>query len=236
MNAARATSDDASIFLQDLAAHSLQKTVDGYQQAIQMVLDLKLRRVPSAVATTLHPRAYTNKQIDLLCTNTADRMRLSIKIAQLGGLRAHELDTISAPEEMKEDARPWLKERFIGRKGVRYIVAGKGGLRRAVMLDFEIAASLEELRLPLPVVKKEREINYVKRFGLIGGQEFSRKFTDLSNAVLGWSTGAHGLRHRFAQDRIQYLQLEGFYFQNALEIVAQELGHFSTKNTLSYLR
>ncbi len=119
---------------------------------------------------------------------------------------------------------------------MRYVVTGKGGLRRAVVLEVELAVALEKLRLPIPEIKREREINYLKRYSTIGGQKFSQRFTRLSVQLFGWSTGAHGLRHSFAQDRIQYLQSEGFYFDDALQIVAQELGHFSTKNTLSYLR
>jgi len=134
-----------------------------------------------------------------------------------------------------EDKRPWLDERFVFRETERpYVVTGKGGLRREVRLPNDLADEME-LKAILPKIIREREIYYVKHFDLIGGQAFSNAFSRLSLATLGWSTGGHGLRHRFAQDRLRELQCGGFTFESALLILAQELGHFSVANTKYYL-
>ncbi len=89
------TPELATSFLKERSGTLSQKTLDGYRQSIQMVLDLSVRRVLSSQPTILHPRAYTNQQIASLCAHTSNRMRLSIEVARNAGLRAHELDTIS---------------------------------------------------------------------------------------------------------------------------------------------
>ena len=54
--------------------------------------------------------------------------------------------------------------------------------------------------------------------------------------VLGWSEGAHGLRHSYAQERLQELQRQGLRWEYALETVSQEMGHFRPQITEVYLR
>ncbi|HYD60189.1 MAG TPA: hypothetical protein VEC35_07530 [Noviherbaspirillum sp.] len=214
-----------------------QKTLDGYRQSFNLVLNLNIEYVSSNKPTVLEPRAYREDQISLLCASTQWEMGVAIEICSSAGLRPHELDTIARIDELHEDDRPWLPERFSGLEaGMRYVVIGKGGLRRTVMLPIALALELEKMRLQTPVIKHEREINYLKRFGVLGGQAFSQRFSSLSKRVLGWSAGAHGLRHSFAQRRMRTLQRSGFQFDFALEVLAQEMGHFSTTNTLTYLR
>jgi hypothetical protein len=57
-----------------------------------------------------------------------------------------------------------------------------------------------------------------------------------SNFELGWSTGIHGLRHNYAQQRMEELQSRGFYYSDALAIISQEMGHFRPDITEVYLR
>ena len=54
--------------------------------------------------------------------------------------------------------------------------------------------------------------------------------------VLGWSEGAHGLRHSYAQERLRELQRQGLRWEYALETVSQEMGHFRPQITEVYLR
>ena len=67
------------------------------------------------------------------------------------------------------------------------------------------------------------------------GKSFSAAFTRASNQVLGWSGGAHGLRHTYAQERMSELQCH-MTRDLALEVVSQELGHFRPEITEVYLR
>ena len=56
--------------------------------------------------------------------------------------------------------------------------------------------------------------------------QWSKAFGAASARALGWSHGAHGLRHSYAQERMAELQASGFDYAAAREIVSQELGHF----------
>ena len=69
-----------------------------------------------------------------------------------------------------------------------------------------------------------------------GGKNWSNSFSAASKRVLGWSFGAHGVRHSYAQNRMDELQQRGFLYPVALEIVSQALGHFRPDITEVYLR
>jgi len=75
------------------------------------------------------------------------------------------------------------------------------------------------------------------------GKAFKIEKTGYSQAVRGAAiasgqepTGTHGLRHNFAQNRMQELQQNGKSFDAALKIVSQEMGHHRPSITLTYLR
>ena len=235
--AADLTPDIARELLEQKSERYSQSTLDGYRQAMQMVFQIQIPLVLSKKTKELRPRAYLGVQIELLCSRATEHLKFAICLARNGGMRAHELDTICRAEETREDVRHWLTARFAGREdGVRYVVIGKGGLCRQIILDQVLAEQLELARLPAPILKRQREINYTKHYGILGGQSFSMQFSRLCVRVLGWSEGAHGLRHTFAQERLLALQVLGYDFGDALLILSQELGHFSIKNTLTYLR
>ena len=64
----------------------------------------------------------------------------------------------------------------------------------------------------------------------------SDRFVFPAKAALGWSTGAHGLRHAYAQERVTELQTLEHSQKVANETVSQELGHFRPEITTTYLR
>ena len=82
----------------------------------------------------------------------------------------------------------------------------------------------------------DRDIGYRTQYDIGGGQNWSNSFSAASNRELGWSNGAHGLRHEFAQERMNALQGAGYEYKEALEIVSQEMGHFRPEITEVYLR
>lgn len=232
------SSEIAENFLHYKSHTCVQKTIDGYRQSISMVFGFKLNHVASRVATILVPRSYSLEQIENLREYAKPQLNFSIKLAAFCGLRSIELDTIAPINEQREDSRDWLQERFLGVENpVEYTVIGKGGLCRKICLPLSLSMELEQFRLPSVIRKTQREIHYQKYYSILGGQCYAQQFSRLSFRLFSWSTGSHGLRHRYAKNRIIYLQSqEEFLWNFALKIVAQEMGHFSTKNTLTYMR
>ena len=83
---------------------------------------------------------------------------LATEIAHAAGLRAHALFTLARPEEQPPDRRPTRREKFAGRPGRDYTVAGKGGLIRMVRIPDQLAERLEERRLDEPMRITDRGV------------------------------------------------------------------------------
>ena len=183
-------------------------------------------------------RAYTPAQIQLILDEANPKLHLSICLAESAGLRAMELITISLPEHLPESQRDaWRYRRFAGRESEsRFVVHGKGGLCREVRLPRPIASRLMTCMRPYPIVVRDRGVNHQSFFNLTSGVNFSEQFSNLSKNVLNMSLGAHGLRHSFSQKRLHDLICQGLSFEDALHVLSNELGHFSTNNTFAYLR
>ncbi len=231
------TREIAMQYLTYRAAIVSQKTLDLDRQALQMHLGIKLDVIKSEKETHLSTRSYTASQIERIASAQSERNALATQIAHFAGLRAHELLTIRPASEQKASThREWTPERFTGRVGERYTVEGKGGLVREVLLSKELAARLEATRLvePRPVV--DREVNYTQYYDIGGGRAWSQSFSAASQRELGFSTGAHGLRHSYAQERMEELQRNGMNYDDAKGTVAQEVGHFASDTTEAYLR
>ena len=127
--------------------------------------------------------------------------------------------------------------KFEGREdGSRYVVTGKGGLIREVQLPSHLAARLEAQRLATPRPVTDRHVYYQQHYAIGGGQPWSMAVSRAAKAALGWSTGAHGLRHAYAQERVTELQTLEHSQKVANETVSQELGHFRPEITTTYLR
>ncbi|WP_244958596.1 hypothetical protein [Pseudoalteromonas fuliginea] len=103
--------------------------------------------------------------------------------------------------ERKSDSRPALDSKWLGREGSIYAVKGKGGLIRDVLIPNALATQLEQRRLAQPITVRDREINYLQRYEIGGGYKWSCSFSKASN-------GGHGLRHSYAQERMD--ELKGF--------------------------
>jgi integrase len=164
--------------------------------------------------------------------------RLATEIAAAAGLRAHELFTLRPLNERRASAhRTWSADRFVGMRNVtRYTVVGKGGLIREVAIPVALVERLEKMRLPEPRQITDRSVHYETRYDLRGGHAWSQSYSDAAIRVLGWSTGAHGIRHTYAQSRLDTIQSLSYDYEEALEIVSQELGHFRPNITEVYLR
>lgn len=235
----------ASEYLELRSLEVGQKALDMDRQALQAMmqhvtytlkLDETLYREKTKLTEKLKPRAYTHEQA-LYVTNAQTKPhQLATEIALNAGLRAHELLTLRRIDDRKPDTRPTAKTKWLGKKGKRYTVKGKGGLVREVIIREDIAEKLESQRLPTPIEIKDRSIRYQTYYNINGGQKWSNSYSSASKRVLGWSTGAHGLRHTYAQQRMRELKQHGLTRNQALRTASQEMGHFRPEITEVYLR
>ncbi len=102
-------------------------------------------------------------------------------------------------------------------------------------LSPEVAAKLEALRCEEREVR-DRTIIYHSQYNLVQGKELTYQFGALSKEVLGYSSGAHGLRHAYAQERMDAYMNMGYSRDEALELTAVEMGHFRGEITEAYMR
>jgi integrase len=229
--------EEALQYLEERADEVAQKTLDLDRQAIQMHLGVQLEVVKSEVETRLATRSYTPEQVERIAAAQSERNILATQLAYDAGLRAHELLTLQPTDERPVSThRQWSDERFYGRTGVRYTVTGKGGLVREVLVSDHLAAHLEEKRLVEPYPVSDRGVNYMQHYDIGGGRAWSQSFSAASKRALGFSNGAHGLRHGYVQERMKELQAIGMKYIAAKGTVAQEVGHFAHKTTEAYLR
>lgn len=223
-----------------------QKTLDMERQAIQVMMQHvtqqlepteRLPVIRSEQHTALTSRAYSPAQIKLVADHQTERNSLATKIAYQAGVRAHELLTLQKLENNPADPRPATPHKFTGRDNtsIAYSVHGKGGLTREVRIPLALSQQLEA-RAIAPKQVTDRGVNYQQHYDLAGGKNWSNSFSAASTRILGWSRGGHGLRHSYAQERMNELQTTGLSQLDALETVSQELGHFRPEITKVYLR
>jgi len=238
------TVDQAHQYLTDRATNVGQNTLDMERQAIQSMMQHvtgklgqteKLDVIKSEQQQILSSRSYTPEQAQIVSNAQTERNALATEIAHAAGLRAHELHTLQRLEERIPDPRPALEEKFSGRTGERYTVEGKGGLIREVLIPNHLSERLEERRFEHPQPIVDRGVNYTTHYDINGGNRWSSSFSSASNRALNWSGGAHGLRHSYAQERMNELK-KSMPYEKALEVVSQEMGHFRPDITEVYLR
>ncbi len=191
----------------------------------------------------LSSRVYTPEQVQAIADHQQPHNGLATEIAYATGLRASELLTLRPIEDRTPDIRlrdgvdRTLETKFTGREdSVAYTVHGKGGLIREVRIPTALADRLEATRLPEPKVIQDRGINRETWYGIGGGNAWSASVTRTSEKLFGWSHGAHGLRHTYAQERMTELRQKGLQEETAKETVSQEVGHFRPDITDTYLR
>ena len=232
-----ASEEEARHYLAERSGIVGQKTLDLDRQAIQIHLGQKLEIVSSSKESTLSTRSYTPAQVERIAHAQSEANSLATRLAYHAGLRAHELLTLRPDSErLASGHRQWSAERFTGREGDRYTVVGKGGLVRKVVLSRELATALEARRLEEPCLVIDRGVRYSQQYEIGGGRTWSQSFSSASRRELGFSNGAHGLRHSYAQERMNELQQRGMRYDQAKATVAQEVGHFDKDTTEAYLR
>lgn len=227
-----------------------QKTLDMERQAIQAMMQHVTHQLPpgqtlEVIKSTARTgrrladqsRAYNREQMALIAARQAPHNALATEIAHAAGLRAHELLALRRTHHQAPDERPAHEMKFFGIREttISYTVHGKGGLTREVRIPIPLARRLEATRLAEPRNVRDRKINYQQFYGIGGGHPWSKSVSATSKSALGWSNGAHGLRHTYAQERMATLQRH-LPREQALEVVSQEMGHFRPGITEVYLR
>lgn len=241
------TPDQAIEYLNTRAGEVGQATLNMERQAIQAMMvhvtgqlepgaTLPVIQAEVAPKLAVQSRMYTVDQVNLIADHQSTPHALATRIAYSAGLRAHELLTLRPIEERPPDLRPVVESKFRGRNGVKYTVQGKGGLIREVVIPHHLSGQLEARQLDASRQITDRGIYYQQKYDIAGGQRWSNSFSAASKRALNWSAGAHGLRHSYAQLRMQELQSTGLSREMALRTVSQELGHFRPEITLTYLR
>jgi integrase len=240
------TPETANSYLKIRSEEVRQSQLNMERQAIQCMMhnvtkvleknDKLDTLIKSKRETIEASRSYTPDQVHAIASAQTERNALATEIAYAAGLRAHELLTLQRIEERVPSDRPALESKFNGRDGVSYTVQGKGGLVREVVLLHSLSERLESRRLDTANTVSDRGINYRSQYDIAGGQRWSNSFSAASNRVLGWSSGAHGVRHSYAQERMSELQNQRLNYTTRLETVSQEMGHFRPDITEVYLR
>ena len=238
------TLDQAKLYLAVRGEQVGQKALDMERQAVQamfshitgQLLPNQKMQAKSEKEQILNGRSYTSEQVKIVADHQKGSNKLATEVAHASGLRAHELLTIRPTAERSADERPALDSKWLGREGHIYTVHGKGGLVREVLIPTELAQQLEAVRFNSPVRVTDRTIHYQQHYNISGGNRWSASFNAAANRSLGWSSGAHGLRHSYAQERMKELQSLGLTRAKSLETVSQEMGHFRPEITEVYLR
>jgi len=227
-----------------------QKTLDQERQALAFIFMQKLPFVKSLQDSIYSRRSYTLQQLEIIVAHQNERNSISSLLSFFSGLRAHELATLIPVVEAAlrlTDQRDWNSNRFLGlRSYIRYYVTGKGGLIREVAIPCWLSQRLEARRREQPKKISDREVTYISLYDIGIGQSWSQSFSSASQKTLGFSRGAHGLRHSYAKWRlamlIQSIEDRGLNDGQssveslALLILSQELGHFRLDVTYAYLR
>jgi integrase len=246
----------AQEYLAERADIVQQPTLDMDRQAIQCMMqhvthhlrpDDRLERTRSTIEHEPECRAYTRDQVDAIIEHQTEHNALATEIAYTAGLRASELleiqpwDSGRKPDDRSEKLTDFQNActgfKFEGREDWQpYTVQGKGGLIREIRLPHELAARLERYRRDEPIIVTDRRVHREFHYAIGGGQAWSQSFSSASRRALEWSAGAHGVRHAYAQERLIDLQNREHSYEEAKATVAQEVGHFKSDTTLTYLR
>lgn len=225
-------------YIEESAEELKQSSLDQIRGALQIVYDVPLPRVLSEIETILSGRSYSSDQFAQIVQRQGDKNGLASMLAFTAGLRAHETATLRRANELEASpSRNWDERRFQGMPPhYLYVVTGKGGLRREVGVPVPLANTLEHRRLQKPKLVVDRGIFYEIRYDLGFGQAFSQSFGAASVKAVGFSNGAHGLRHSYVKNRTNCLVVLGYSFHDAQCIVSQEVGHFRPSITNAYYR
>jgi len=235
------TGNQALEYLRDRAKVITQKTLDCETSALRKLTRADVVRVVSEFKAerqlAKESRGYTPAQIDAIAARQSPHNAIATRVAYEGGIRSFELHSLRAYDGKVGRPEKLVASRFAGKENwPRYQVTGKGGLVREVRVSPAIANELEKYRLAQPATVIDRKLRIEKHYSIGGGQSWAQSFSDASVRALGFSSGAHGVRHSFAQQSYETMCLSGFSQRDAKLCTSQLLGHWRPDITNCYLR
>jgi integrase len=242
---ARISHQQAQHYIDSRRAEGLHAaTVQGYAKALETLPRVGRLSVPSRriERRAQHGRAYTDDQVRLVQNLLPPSAQLATAVLLESGCRVADLASLCpAAERSLRNARVerLLPNRFLGRDDwPRFTFIGKGGHEYMSCVRPETAARLAAICLEVPRAFYDRNVEHatVQRFDLPAGNRLSQQWTRASQCALGYSHGIHGLRHSFAQDRVQELIVSGIPWTIALECTRQLMGHYRPEEIHTYLR
>ena len=247
------TPEQAQAYLDRRAGEVTDKELNQVKLALEMLPEIdrgslvKARALPPGEKAT-EPRAYTPLQQELVRDELPDRFQYSAYLCDTYGFRVREILTLRRFDELdrkqyddgrileKLERHDWDPDRFHGREGVEYVVVGKGGGPRTALISERDDKHLDDLKHDQPQIVKDRHDTIRQYYDLPGGLALSRAYSRASTRALGWSLGSHAARHAYVMDRMEYHLERGLTYDQAEELVAEEVGHFNERSTRAYLR
>lgn len=226
---------EAYLYARSLRVGEGQLRLDRW--ALQILTGRSLPLFEPARPQKLKPKAYTPEQIAAVAAHQTSMYAFSTWLAAAIGLRSMELITIGPLDEQPRDPRP--TPRYLHAymaPGVLYSVTGKGGLVRTVLVPWPFVAQLEARRRQFPVIIRHEGKNLTSYYDIPGGRRWAASFTEACRRTFKKSAGAHGLRHTYAQSRIDVLLGHSVPQRDAKKAVSVEIGHFRVDVVEIYLR
>ena len=239
------TTRDAQAYIDARTQDGLtRQTLHGYAMALTLLPNVQAITLPSPEkGKRKSSRAYTAEQIQCIQAQLSTRYQLAVQILWESGCRVQDLASLRlASESPLRKARHHALDpaRFTGREHwIKIKYQGKGGHEYLSTISPNTVYVLETYRLKTPREFRERGQAHAicqQYYALPVGQHLSRVFTQAAYNALGWSHGAHGLRHTYAQTRLKECLDQGIPLSRAKRWVSQSLGHYRPQILNVYLR
>ena len=207
--------------LNDYAAAENTGKTYSFEKAINYTKAIASERLEKEIDA----RAY-DRPAEIIDNIRDEKFNLSASLMYEGGARINEASLIDSSR-----LGGYKEDELRGRVGVVTLHGAdtKGGKQRDLILSEKTYQRLADY------VHRNGELSIDRSNG--ERQELREAIRDASIRSDQSYTGAHGLRHNFAVDRVMQLQNEGLKsYQEAIAIVSREMGHERPSITEHYLR
>lgn len=226
-------------FLESGKKRLKQKTLDQRAKALQAATRAPFSPCKSQVSPVESRLMPTSTQLRKVIEALPPIYRLAALIAADTGLRVSEIVSLPPPTSCIEPSshRSWSPDLHADRADVTiFNVPGKGGLVRAIAMHNELFKELNKLLLSTPLLRQNREANYLAYYAFPLPQTISTQFTKTATKVLGFSPKFHSNRSLFLSGSLADLLELSFDLETSIRIISQKAGHFRTGITFSYFR